>query len=64
MTLTAVPHSRDEVLACDAEHVLSPGFRPGSIVFVGGKGATLQDIQGREYLAFTSSTYNVSAGHN
>jgi taurine-pyruvate aminotransferase len=63
MTPDTMAHSQEQVLAWDAEHVLSPGFRPGSIVFVGGKGTVLQDIQGREYLDFTSSTYNVSVGH-
>jgi taurine-pyruvate aminotransferase len=55
--------TEEQVKAWDAEHVLSPGFRPGNIVFVGGEGAVLRDIHGREYLDFTSSTYNVSAGH-
>jgi putrescine aminotransferase len=62
MTLTAA-----ELVKADREHLIHPLHHPidqaGSIIYVRGRGATVQDIDGREYLDGLSGLWNVNVGH-
>jgi putrescine aminotransferase len=62
MTLTPT-----ELLKLDQEHLIHPLHHPvdhtDPIIYVKGRGATVQDIQGREYLDGLSGLWNVNVGH-
>jgi adenosylmethionine-8-amino-7-oxononanoate aminotransferase len=55
------------LIRADREHLIHPLHHPidhqEPIVYVRGRGATVQDINGREYLDGLSGLWNVNAGH-
>jgi adenosylmethionine-8-amino-7-oxononanoate aminotransferase len=56
-----------ELVRADREHLIHPLHHPvdsgNPIVYVRGRGATVQDIDGREYLDGLSGLWNVNVGH-
>jgi adenosylmethionine-8-amino-7-oxononanoate aminotransferase len=56
-----------ELIRADQEHLIHPLHHPSDhqepIIYVRGRGATVQDIHGREYLDGLSGLWNVNAGH-
>src|SRR5689334_18004821 len=62
MTLTVT-----DLLKADQEHLIHPLHHPvdsaNTVIFVRGRGATVQDIDGREYLDGLSGLWNVNIGH-
>jgi adenosylmethionine-8-amino-7-oxononanoate aminotransferase len=56
-----------ELIKADQEHLIHPLHHPVDnaepIVYVRGRGATVVDIQGREYLDGLSGLWNVNVGH-
>jgi putrescine---pyruvate transaminase len=62
MALTAA-----ELVRIDQEHLIHPLHHPADhanpFVYVRGRGAVVQDIEGREYLDGLSGLWNVSVGH-
>jgi putrescine aminotransferase len=55
------------LIRADREHLIHPLHHPAdhqeAIICVRGRGATVQDINGREYLDGLSGLWNVNAGH-
>lgn len=45
------------------DHVLGVGLDEFDIIFYDGEGIFIKDINGKEYLDFSSQTYNVNIGH-
>src|SRR5713226_7495404 len=62
MSLTAA-----ELIKADHEHLIHPLHRPSDnaepIIYVRGRGATVTDVTGREYLDGLSGLWNVNVGH-
>src|ERR1700680_344813 len=62
MALTAA-----ELVRIDQEHLIHPLHHPidnaRPVIYVRGHGATLQDIEGREYIDGLSGLWHVTAGH-
>jgi adenosylmethionine-8-amino-7-oxononanoate aminotransferase len=62
MSLTAA-----ELIKADHEHLIHPLHHPSDnaepIIYVRGRGATVTDIAGREYLDGLSGLWNVNVGH-
>jgi putrescine---pyruvate transaminase len=62
MTLT-----NTDLLKADQEHLIHPLHHPvdsaNTVIFVRGRGAVVQDIEGREYLDGLSGLWNVNVGH-
>jgi putrescine aminotransferase len=62
MALTAA-----ELLKADQEHLIHPLHHPidnaETVIFVRGRGATVRDINGREYIDGLSGLWNVNVGH-
>lgn len=54
---------KEDIIHNDQQHVLHVGLEELGIVIVEGKGATVKDIDGKEYLDFGAQTLNVSVGH-
>jgi putrescine---pyruvate transaminase len=56
-----------ELLTTDHEHLIHPLHHPVDhvepIIYVRGRGATVQDIEGREYIDGLSGLWNVNVGH-
>jgi len=56
-----------ELVRADREHLIHPLHHPvdnaGTIVYVRGRGATVQDIDGHEYIDGLSGLWNVNVGH-
>jgi putrescine---pyruvate transaminase len=56
-----------ELVSVDREHLIHPLHHPidhqDPIIYVRGRGATVQDVNGREYLDGLSGLWNVNAGH-
>jgi putrescine---pyruvate transaminase len=59
--------SAEELRRTDREHLIHPLHHPidnnEAIVFVRGRGARVEDIDGREYLDGLSGLWNVNVGH-
>jgi len=57
----------EEIVRADQERLIHPLHHPADhqnpTIYVRGCGATVQDIQGREYLDGLSGLWNVNAGH-
>jgi adenosylmethionine-8-amino-7-oxononanoate aminotransferase len=55
------------LVRADREHLIHPLHHPADhqepIIYVRGRGATVQDINGREYLDGLSGLWNVNVGH-
>src|SRR5215475_8139342 len=62
MALTAA-----ELIKADQEHLIHPLHHPidnaEPMIYVRGRGATISDIDGREYLDGLSGLWNVNVGH-
>src|SRR5438876_8740256 len=62
MSLTAA-----ELIKADHEHLIHPLHHPSDnaepIIYVRGRGATVTDVTGREYLDGLSGLWNVNVGH-
>jgi putrescine aminotransferase len=56
-----------ELVKADQEHLIHPLHHPSDhldpVIYVRGRGATVQDISGREYLDGLSGLWNVNVGH-
>jgi adenosylmethionine-8-amino-7-oxononanoate aminotransferase len=56
-----------ELVRDDREHLIHPLHHPvdngNPIIYVRGRGSTVQDIEGREYLDGLSGLWNVNVGH-
>jgi putrescine aminotransferase len=56
-----------DLLAVDRRHLIHPLHHPvdngDTIVWVGGRGSTIEDIDGRTYIDGLSGLWNVNAGH-
>src|SRR5580704_5576624 len=56
-----------ELVRADHEHLIHPLHHPTDhvepVIYVRGRGATVQDIGGREYLDGLSGLWNVNVGH-
>src|ERR1700733_12115816 len=56
-----------ELVKADQEHLIHPLHHPTDhvdpVIFVRGRGATVQDIEGREYIDGLSGLWNVNVGH-
>src|SRR5215467_9745237 len=61
------PETLETLLREDRAHLIHPLHHPQDhqhpIVVVEGRGATLKDIEGREYIDGLSCLWNVNAGH-
>jgi len=55
-------NAHKDLIARDAEHVLGWRYAPG-IVFESGHGSTISDVDGNEYLDFTSGMMCLPLGH-
>jgi putrescine aminotransferase len=61
--------SVEELIALDQAHVIHPLHNPsshaaaGPVILVGGQGAVLRDVRGREYIDGLSQLWNVNVGH-
>ncbi len=55
--------TKKEILAITKKHVLGVGLEETGLVFVNGKGALIEDIDGKQYLDFGAQTLNVFVGH-
>jgi adenosylmethionine-8-amino-7-oxononanoate aminotransferase len=62
MSLTAA-----ELVRADQEHLIHPLHHPvdnaNTVVYVRGRGVTVEDIDGREYIDGLSGLWNVNVGH-
>ena len=62
MSLTAA-----ELVRADQEHLIHPLHHPvdnsNTVIYVRGRGVTVQDIDGHEYLDGLSGLWNVNVGH-
>src|SRR5208282_4074087 len=67
VSCSAMELSAAELVKADREHLIHPLHHPADhkepIIYVRGRGATVQDIDGREYLDGLSGLWNVNAGH-
>src|SRR5437868_9927303 len=56
-----------ELVKADQEHLIHPLHHPvdsaNTVIYVRGDGATIQDIDGREYIDGLSGLWNVNIGH-
>lgn len=56
-----------DLVRADHEHLIHPLHHPADqaepIIFVRGRGAMVQDVDGREYLDGLSGLWNVNVGH-
>src|SRR5437764_7908869 len=56
-----------EIVRADQEHLIHPLHHPvdnaNTIIYVRGRGVTVQDIDGREYIDGLSGLWNVNVGH-
>jgi putrescine aminotransferase len=56
-----------ELVRADQEHLIHPLHHPvdnaNTIIYVRGRGVTIEDIDGREYLDGLSGLWNVNVGH-
>jgi adenosylmethionine-8-amino-7-oxononanoate aminotransferase len=63
----SAPRNAAELGSADREHLIHPLHHPidhqDPIIYVRGRGATVQDVNGREYLDGLSGLWNVNAGH-
>src|SRR5437899_11923735 len=59
--------STADLLRADQEHLIHPLHHPVDhvepIIYVRGRGATVQDVCGREYIDGLSGLWNVNVGH-
>lgn len=59
--------STAELVRADQEHLIHPLHHPvdhtDPIIYVRGRGVTVQDIAGREYIDGLSGLWNINAGH-
>ena len=55
-------NAHKDLIARDAEHVLGWRYAPG-IIFESGRGSTITDVDGNEYLDFTSGMMCLPLGH-
>jgi taurine-pyruvate aminotransferase len=55
--------TKKEIIAVSMKHVLGVGLEETGLVFVNGKGAKIEDIDGKQYLDFGAQTLNVFVGH-
>ncbi len=55
--------TKKEIIAISKQHVLGVGLEETGLVFVNGKGATIEDIDGKQYLDFGAQTLNIFVGH-
>jgi putrescine aminotransferase len=62
-----MPPTAAELVRADQEHLIHPLHHPidnaNPIIYVRGRGATIQDIEGREYIDGLSGLWNVNVGH-
>jgi adenosylmethionine-8-amino-7-oxononanoate aminotransferase len=64
-----VAHSKIDLRAADEAHLIHPLFNPaqhraqGPIILVRGRGAILEDIDGKHYIDGLSGLWNVNCGH-
>src|SRR6188474_3685818 len=62
-----MPPTPAELVTADQEHLIHPQHHPvdnaNTVIYVRGRGATVQDIEGREYLDGLSGLWNVNVGH-
>ena len=62
MSLTAA-----ELVRADQEHLIHPLHHPvdnaSTVIYVRGRGAVVQDIDGHEYIDGLSGLWNVNVGH-
>ena len=54
---------KEEIIRIDKKNVLNVGIEELGLVFMKGKGAIIEDIDGKEYFDFGSQTFNVAIGH-
>src|SRR5881398_821679 len=56
-----------EFVSADREHLIHPLHHPvdnaNTIVYVRGRGAIIEDVDGREYIDGLSGLWNVNVGH-
>src|SRR6266852_9450702 len=56
-----------ELARSDQEHLIHPLHHPvdaaNPVIYVRGRGATVEDIEGREYIDGLSGLWNVNVGH-
>jgi adenosylmethionine-8-amino-7-oxononanoate aminotransferase len=56
-----------QLIEFDREHLIHPHHHPTDhlepVIFVSGRGSTIRDIDGREYIDGLSGLWNVSVGH-
>src|SRR5688572_23966526 len=56
-----------ELVRADREHLIHPLHHPvdsaNTVIYVRGRGVTVQDIDGHEYLDGLSGLWNVNVGH-
>src|SRR3954451_9738620 len=59
--------STQELLSADRQHLIHPMHHPvdsaNTVIYVRGRGATVQAIDGRQYLDGLSGLWNVNVGH-
>src|SRR5438067_2815427 len=59
--------SAAELVKADREHLIHPLHHPvdnaNTIVYVRGRGAIIEDVDGREYIDGLSGLWNVNVGH-
>lgn len=59
--------SMAELVTADREHLIHPLHHPvdhaAPVIYVRGRGATVQDVHGRQYLDGLSGLWNVNVGH-
>ena len=62
-----MPLTAAELVKADREHLIHPLHHPVDnaepVIYVRGRGATVQDIGGREYIDGLSGLWNVNVGH-
>src|SRR5580765_151116 len=56
-----------ELVTADQEHLIHPLHHPvdsaNTVIFVRGRGATVEDVDGHEYIDALSGLWNVNVGH-
>ena len=56
-----------EIVRADQEHLIHPLHHPvdnaNTVIYVSGRGVTVEDIDGHEYLDGLSGLWNVNVGH-
>ena len=62
-----MPPTTAELVRADQDHLIHPLHHPvdnaNTVIYVRGRGATVQDIDGHEYLDGLSGLWNVNVGH-